>query len=100
DGYRALLSFPTRRSSDLSVSLTAAIDSSLRSSSTRRLASAHSAVCSWSAIAVSLLCRFVAAANALDDADSDFSFTGEDGDQGARSEEHTSELQSRENLVC
>src|SRR5690606_39883610 len=83
--YRDLLSFPTRRSSDLrSVATADGGGSSPHSASTRasivttvlRLASSSASAARW------------------------FRLPSGRASPSSRSEEHTSELQSRENLVC
>src|SRR5690606_41063077 len=78
-------SFPTRRSSDLVAASTPS-----RSNHSRALLEAMSALFWWSAETISTLNSGLASAIKSAIAIS----------VASRSEEHTSELQSRENLVC
>src|SRR5690606_40912343 len=90
--HRDLHSFPTRRSSDLGMPL-----GEIRSALVRDLRSARSEMEALLAQTVEL------AEQVLDGDDEDIVVTGQNrliGLQDLRSEEHTSELQSRENLVC
>src|SRR5690606_40632607 len=92
---RALHSFPTRRSSDLAAgcSLHAKVDASL-SYGTTRIVVGQITSQAIGVIAATIIAR---ARVAVEKAVLPFRVLVVAGD---RSEEHTSELQSRENLVC
>src|SRR5690606_41831601 len=82
--HRHLHSFPTRRSSDLSLAHGLLHGAPARGRHRRRRARARAPVCARHGAGARAIGALAARPAAL----------------AARSEEHTSELQSRENLVC
>src|SRR5690606_41363052 len=95
---RELHSFPTRRSSDLVVVQIGALAATAASQGARlNHVKAHGALYNM-AVRQPALARSIA--QAVHDVDPSLVFYALASSDMARSEEHTSELQSRENLVC
>src|SRR5690606_41873197 len=98
--YLELLSFPTRRSSDLVLdrdgdkirwSLTPLGESGIRQNPTGLTLDPDTGLVDWAAGSASAALGLYAVSVKIEDLD--------ENDHAKRSEEHTSELQSRENLV-
>src|SRR5690606_40612028 len=94
-----LLSFPTRRSSDLSVAWGFAFFAAIRLSEDRVLQhQLQRAAESYPSLSMNL--RGYDEVGSLPESLREWARTNPDEGLYERSEEHTSELQSRENLVC